>query len=84
MPNLPQIHPPRPPTFTPDTLTNKFILKFQYACRKNVPFLSCQALVIWNDVIIATIIPTDYSVNTYEVEVIVQGGENKLQIEGAG
>ena len=49
-----------------------------------MPFHSCQALVIWNDVIVATIIPNDYAVHTYSVDVFVKGGENKLQIEGAG
>ena len=40
--------------------------------------------VIWNDVILATIIPTDYQVRTKTLIVNVDGGENKLQFEGAG
>ena len=81
----PVYYPPPPPGPTPTVpLSNKFKLSFKYACRKNVPFHSCQALVIWNDVIVATIIPNDYAVHTYSVDVFVKGGENKLQIEGAG
>ena len=77
--------PPPPPGPTPDApLSNKFRLSFKYACRKYVPFQSCQALVIWNNQIIATIIPNNYYIKTYSVDVYVKGGENKLQIEGAG
>ena len=47
-------------------------------------FESCQVNVIWNDVILWTIIPTDYEVYTKTLIVRVDGGENRLQFEGAG
>lgn len=65
-------------------LSNKFDLSFQYACRQGVSFGSCLANVLWNDQIIVSIVPSDYNVHTYTVQVQVKAGENRLQIEGAG
>ena len=84
VPEPPSIPEPEPPKICDDTLPRKFKLSFQYACRKWTSFLSCQANILWNNVIIATIIPSDYNVHTYSIWVEVVGGENKLQIEGAG
>jgi len=84
LPHPPKVCPPSPPIITSDMLSRYFTLTFQYACRKNVNFQSCQLNVIWNDVILTTIIPNDYQVHTYNLIVKVDGGENKLQFEGAG
>ena len=40
--------------------------------------------ILWNDVIIASIVPSDYNVQTQTIVVYVKPGQNKLQIEGAG
>lgn len=85
IPNLPCDPLPPPPTYnTPTQQTNKFHLSFQWACRKNVPFASCQGVVVWNDVIILSVNPSDYAIHTENLVVYVQQGQNKLQFEGAG
>lgn len=84
LPPPPTIPVPPPPTFCDDKLTNVFHLTFSYACRKHTAFLSCQANIIWNNVIVASLNPSDYNIHTNTIEVVVLPGENRLQIEGAG
>lgn len=40
--------------------------------------------ILWNDVIVASIVPSDYNIHTQTIVVYVKPGQNKLQIEGAG
>lgn len=85
LPVGPIIHPPTPPTpIACPVLSNQFTLTFQYACRESVALQSCLANVIFNDVVILSIVPTDYSIQTVTLFVIVVAGRNKLQFEGAG
>lgn len=77
--------PPPPPTLPiPAPLSNKFDLSFQYACRQGTSLGSCLANVLWNDQIIVSIVPSNYNVQTFTVQVQAKAGENRLQIEGAG
>ena len=76
---------PDAPVFTdPTPQDDKFELKFEYACRRNVDFLSCRGVVVWNDVVVYSVNPDDYDVTTVSLTVSVQAGENTLQFEGAG
>ena len=84
LPDIPDVEVPDSPVIVVDTLTKKFKLTFQYACRKNIVFQSCTGNVIWNNVIIKSIVPNDYNVHSVTIEVEVKGGENKLQFEGTG
>ena len=82
-PNIPL--PPRPTRdcdYTPES--NQFTLSFSYVCRNNVPFQSCLGEVVWNNFIIYSIIPTDYSVQTRTLTVTALVGRNTLQFSGAG
>ena len=86
LPNAPTYCPPSiplPPSYQPP-LTNKFSLTFSWACRQGVEFKSCLGNILWNDVIIASIVPSDYNVHTQTIVVYIKKGQNKLQIEGAG
>lgn len=91
LPTIPIVNPPRPVYSPPSSvgpgcssLSNIFTFSFQWACREGVAFISCEANVIWNDVIIASIVPVDYEIHLYKVNVTVREGRNSLQIEGAG
>jgi len=83
---------PLPPAYQPpsyvgpacSSLSNVFTFSFQWACRSSVQFISCEADILWNDVIIASIVPADYNIHTFKVNLTVVAGQNKLQIEGAG
>lgn len=90
-PSLPPVKPALPVYSPPSivgpacsSLSNVFTLSFQWACRSNVAFISCEANIIWNNVIIASIVPVDYDIHLYKVNVTVSSGQNSLQIEGAG
>ncbi len=77
--------PVRPPQNCDNQLlSNSFTLSFQYACRQQVAFQSCLGDIVWNNVVIYSIVPTDYLVHTVNLAVTVQVGSNSLQIEGAG
>ena len=64
--------------------SNVLILSFEYACRENVAFESCEGLVLWNGVIVSSLLPSDYSVHTFTVKVKASIGPNTLQFEAAG
>lgn len=64
--------------------SNQFTLSFSYVCRNGVAFQSCLGEVVWNNVIVYSIIPTDYSVQTRTVTVTALVGRNTLQFSGAG
>jgi hypothetical protein len=40
--------------------------------------------VIWNNVIVFSVVPTDYNMHSVSVDVTAVVGENSLQFEGAG
>lgn len=86
---------PRPPVITlptpppsycdhDDTQSNLFTLSFKYSCRPNVAFQSCLGEVLWNNVIIKTIMPNDYIFHTFSIKVASLVGKNSLQFVGAG
>ncbi len=86
---------PRPPVITlpnapssfcdnDEAQSNKFTLSFKYACRPNVALDSCLGEVVWNNVIILSIVPTDNVFHTYSVVVSAGVGKNTLQFAGAG
>ena len=83
-PTGPMILIPPPPTFVDDKLTRQFKLQFEYGCRNNLNFRACKGNVLWNDVIIYSINPTDHNIHTVTLYVNVNSGENKLQFEGIG
>lgn len=83
-PTAPTYAPPSTVGPTPTPLSNIFTFSFQWACRSGVQFISCEANVLWNNVIIASIVPTDYDIHLFKINVTVAGGQNSLQIEGAG
>jgi len=62
-----------------------FKLQFQFAARKNgvsSPFTSW-GNVLWNNVVIASLTPSDYNVHTFTTFVHVKAGTNTLQFDGA-
>ena len=95
-PQVPTTPPtrPLPPVITPppapgvlcnnDDFSRVFTLSFQYAARAGVALVSCEANVLWNDVIVYSIVPTDYDVHTYTINLTAIVGQNSLQFEGAG
>ena len=77
--------PTPPPSFcNDDTLSNLFTLSFRFSCRPNVALQSCLGEVLWNNVIIKTIIPTDNIFHTFTIKVAAVVGKNSLQFVGAG
>lgn len=81
------ILPTAPPSYCDhdDSQSNKFTLTFKWACRPNVAFDSCLGEVVWNNVIILTIAPSNYLINTTTVLVVTASvGKNTLQFVGAG
>ena len=86
LPTPPVITLPTPPpsNCNSGSLSNKFTLTFTYVCRPNVAFQSCAGEVLWNNVIIASIVPSDYLFHTVSFTVYAQVGQNSLQFAGAG
>nr|BAK01612.1 predicted protein [Hordeum vulgare subsp. vulgare] len=85
LPTPPVIAPPTaPPSNCPQTLSNQFTFTFQYACRPNVAFQSCLGEVVWNNVIVYSVVPSDYSWHSVTLTLTVQSGRNALQFVGAG
>lgn len=85
-PKPPVINLPTPPPSycDNDSQSNKFTLTFKWACRPNVAFDSCLGEVVWNNVIILTIAPSNYLINTASLVVTASVGKNTLQFVGAG
>ena len=70
-------------SFNGQTLAYK--LEFDYAARRNgvsSPFTS-RADVIWNNVVVASINPADYSVQHSSINVQLKPGQNVLSFDGA-
>ncbi len=65
-------------------MSNKFTLSFQFACRSGVAFRSCLGEVVFNNVIVLSIVPSNYIWNTVNLAITVQPGRNALQFSGAG
>ncbi len=78
--------PNRPPSYcdNDDAQSKFFTLSFKYSCRPNVALQSCLGEVLWNNVIIKTIIPTDNIFHTFTIRVAAAVGKNSLQFVGAG
>ena len=72
------------PLVKPAVLLNKYTLTFDYACRKNVAFNSCQGKVFWNGKEVTSIVPSDYLVHSEKVSLEAMVGENALKFETAG
>ena len=84
-PTAPVILPPLQPVGSACTSLSKiFTLSFEWACRRTISFTSCQGNILWNNAIIASIVPSDYSIHIFKVNVSAVVGQNSLQIEGAG
>ena len=64
--------------------TKSYKLTFQYACRKNVAFNSCEGKVFWNGALAHHIVPVDHDVHDQTVNIDIVSGENVLKFEGAG
>lgn len=75
---------PPPSTCNYGSLSNQFTLTFQYACRPGVAFQSCLGEVVWNNVIVYSVVPSDYSWHSISVAITVLPGKNSLQFVGAG
>jgi hypothetical protein len=82
----PVITLPTPPPSNCDNnvLSNQFTLTFQYLCRPNVAFQSCEGEVLWNNVILFSVVPADYVWHTLTLTVTAVKGQNSLQFVGAG
>jgi hypothetical protein len=81
MPTGPVIAPPAPSCGNMNgQLSNIFTLSFQYACRQAVAFNSCEGEILWNNVEIVSIVPTDYNIHTVTINVTAVVGQNFLQI----
>jgi hypothetical protein len=65
-------------------VADTLMLRFGYAARENVALESCQGLVYWNNKVVATLAPNDYSLNQFVVRVNVTQGSNNLTFAGAG
>lgn len=62
----------------------RYNLKFQYACRKNIAFDSCQGKILWNGREVYEVVPTDHKVHGVHLIVSSKHGENSLQVQGTG
>ena len=51
----------------PTSISRKYKLSFQYACRKNIAFDSCQGNVFWNGEKSLHIVPVDHKVHDQTV-----------------
>lgn len=68
-------------------LSNQFTLIFQYAARAartETPLVENKGTLLWNDVIILSINPSDYKITTVTLTLIAEVGMNYLQFEGNG
>ena len=65
-------------------LSNRFTLTFSFVCRPGAAFRSCLGEVVFNNVIVYSVVPTDYNLNTVNLALTVQRGRNSLQFSGAG
>jgi hypothetical protein len=85
-PTPPVISIPTPPPSNCNygSLSNQFTLTFQYACRPGVDFQSCLGDVLWDNIIIYSVVPSDYNWHSISLQVTVIPGKNSLQFEGAG
>jgi hypothetical protein len=62
-----------------------YTLQFEYACRKNIKFESCQGKAFWNGNEVANVVPVDHKRHVKTAQVEVQAGEeNVLRFEGSG
>ena len=94
LPPLPPTYCPPPPppcdspcgtcTTTSGPLSNKFNLQLKYAARQYQPFATCQANVIWNGQIVASLAPQNYQIQLLNIIVFAKKGQNKLEIVGTG
>ena len=90
MPTAPQgpviTLPTRPPSYcdNDDAQSKFFTLSFRFSCRPNVALQSCLGEVLWNNVIIKSIIPTNNIFQTLSIRVAAAVGKNSLQFVGAG
>jgi hypothetical protein len=50
----------------------------------NIDFKSCSGQVKWNDYVVQSLNPCDYSVNTASIYVNAKIGENNIKFEGTG
>lgn len=65
-------------------LSSTFTLNFQYTCKLNFNLQSCLANVVWNDDIIISLQPSDYTIRSSSLEVVAKPGKNTLKFVGAG
>jgi len=70
-------------TFNGQTIT--YSLQFDYAARQNgvSSTFTSQANILWNNLVIASLVPTDYSVHHFQYNVNLQPGANVLQFDAA-
>jgi len=63
-----------------------YILEFDYSARKNgaASPLTSQAEIVWNDVVIASLIPQDFNVYHFNSSVKLKAGANTLAFDSAG
>ncbi len=60
-------------------------MSFDYAAKQNKPTLTSQGIVRWNHKQIALITPTNWSLNSFAINLTVyEDDDNELTFEGAG
>ena len=59
-------------------------IEFEYACRKNIAFDSCEGNVFWNEKKVFHVTPNNYKVHKKTIEVEAVIGTNSLKFEGEG
>jgi len=69
---------------TPEKPHREFVLEFDYACRKNLKFDSCQGDIFWNGKMIFAVAPEDHNIHSKKLQVFVDAGENTLKFVGTG
>lgn len=75
---------PQPPASNPHGLSPKLTLSLEYAAREHVKLDNSQGYIVWNNVILSVLAPSDYSIKTISIPVTAVAGENVLQFVGAG
>jgi len=75
---------PKPSLTVENPSTKTYKLEFQYACRKNIAFDSCEGKVLWNGEKALHVVPVDHDVHVQTVDIDVVPGKNILRFEGAG
>ncbi len=65
-------------------VADTLMLRFGYAAHENKTLETSQGLVYWNSKVVATLVPTDYSINQFVVKVSAIQGSNNLTFAGAG